>query len=112
MVYNDCKKLNKKRTCFEQFALAVFLGVLLSSCATTAPTPEKFYEGRSGFALLPEGAALYITADVKSSRPILDALVMGGFSGTDIKDFLDMSDAVSAAVFPSVGEWRDRKSVV
>jgi len=76
---------------------------LLFSCAST-PTTEKFYKGRSGFGLMAEGASLYITADVQSVRPIVDALVLGGLSGSEIKQFLDMTDILTAAIFNSPGE--------
>ena len=79
---------------------------LLFSCASSpsVPKPEAFYKGRSGFSLMEEGAALYLTADVQSVRPILDALVLGGMTGSEIKNFLDMSDVLIAAVFMVPGK--------
>jgi len=76
---------------------------LLASCAS-APKPEAFYKGRSGFDLMPEGAPFYLMAEVQPVRPILDSLVLGGMSGTEIKDFLDMSDELTLAVFQKPGE--------
>jgi len=96
MVSQNHKKL-KYAFCF----LTLFF--LLASCAT-APKPDSFYEGRSGFGLMPEGAVLYLSAEVQSVRPILDSLVLGGMSGAEIKDFLDMSDALTAAIFQNPGE--------
>jgi len=77
--------------------------LLTASCRTSpsVPKPEDFYTGRSGFALMADGAELYITADVQSARPILDNIVLGGLSGAEIKRFLDMSDILTAAVFHS-----------
>ena len=79
---------------------------LLFSCASSpsVPKPEAFYEGRSGFSLVAEGAAIYLTAEVKSARPILDSLVLGGMTGAEIKKFLDMSEVITAAVFHIPGE--------
>jgi hypothetical protein len=82
---------------------------LLGSCKTkpetekqpAVPKPETFYRGRSDFSLMAEGADLYINAQVQSVRPILAALKLGGMTGTEIKDFLDMSDVLTAAVFSS-----------
>jgi hypothetical protein len=53
-----------------------------------------------------EGAGLYITAEVQSVRPILDSLVIGGMSGAELKQFLDMSDVLTAAIFQAPGERR------
>ena len=85
------------------YILFLVLFPLLVSCGSSpsAPKPENFYTGRSGFALMAEGAELYITADVNSSRTILDNLVLGGLKGAEIKRFLDMSDVLTAAVFYS-----------
>ena len=91
----------------KKFSIAGWLLVfLLFSCASSpsVPKPEAFYEGRSGFSLVAEGAAIYLTAEVKSSRPILDSLELGGMTGAEIKKFLDMSDVITAAVFHIPGE--------
>ena len=76
---------------------------LLFSCAS-APKPDTFYKGRSGFGLMPEGASFYLMAEVQSVRPILDSLVFGGMSGAEIKDFLDMSDELTLAAFQNPGD--------
>ena len=76
---------------------------LVFSCKTT-PTGGTFYEGRSGFALMPPGAPLYLMAEVQEVRPILDSLVLGGMSGGELKSFLDKSDRLVLAVFNNPGE--------
>ena len=81
--------------------LAVFL--LTASCASV-PKAETFYRDRSGFSLMPEGAPLYLMAEVQEVRPILDELVLGGLSGAEIKKFLDMSNHVTLAVYQNPGE--------
>jgi len=83
----------------------LFTVFLLFACASV-PRPENFYQGRSGFALMAEGAELYITARVQSARPILDSLALGGMNGGELKDFLDMSDILTAAFFPPADVWR------
>ena len=96
MVGKNCKELGIVFCCLSLF-------FLLASCAT-APKTDSFYKGRSGFGLMPEGAELYLTAEVQSVRPILDSLVLGGMSGAEIKDFLDMSDELTMAAFQNPGE--------
>lgn len=100
MVYQNSKKL-----------IVIFLAALLSACATkpqavkpAVPKPETFYEGRSEFALMAEGASVYIHAQVQQVRPILDSLKLGGMTGAEIKEFLDMSDVLTAAVFSPLEE--------
>jgi len=103
MVYQNSKRLNGTFVCRLFLAAAVF--PLLASCVSKPPVlkPETFYQGRSGFALMAEGADLYISAEVQSVRPILDSLALGGMTGAELKDFLDMSKVLTAAVFPSAG---------
>ena len=105
MVYQNYQSLicGPRRKPLRFAGYGLFLA-LLFSCASTPSAPETFYAGRSGFALMAEGADLYITADVQSSRPILDSLVLGGLKGSEIKSFLDMSDTLTAAIFPFPGE--------
>jgi hypothetical protein len=45
------------------------------------------------------GADLYITADVPSTRPILEGLMLVGLTGAEIKDFLDISDTLTVSIF-------------
>ena len=94
-----CK--NRKELKFALYLLTLFF--LLASCAST-PKPETFYQGRSGFGLMPEGAPLNLTAEVKSVRPILDSLNLGGMTGAEIKDFLDRSDTLTIAVYEIPGQ--------
>jgi len=105
MVHQNRKKLIPKIVFPVIFSL--FFIMVLASCRSSpsVPTPEQYYRGRSGFELIPEGGELYITARVQSARPILDSLTLGGLSGADLKSFLDMSDTLTAVVFPSEEEW-------
>jgi hypothetical protein len=79
------------------FPLSSFLFVL--ACAST-PGPEDYYAGRrDGFARLAPGADLYIKANVKESRTILEKISFGTMTGAEFSDFLDMSDSLTAAVY-------------
>ncbi|GHV85295.1 hypothetical protein AGMMS50230_09030 [Spirochaetia bacterium] len=76
------------------------LFVFLAACSSSpSAMAEVFYADRSGFALMGEGADLYVTARVQQVRPILDSLSLGGMTGAELKDFLDMSDTLTAAVY-------------
>jgi hypothetical protein len=99
MVHQNREKLMGKK--FYPLCLFFPLVAVLScaSSAATVPGPESFYAGRSDFSLMAPGADLYINADVQSVRPILEVLALGGMTGAEIKDFLDMSDTLTAAVF-------------
>jgi hypothetical protein len=56
--------------------------------------------GEAGeFAFLPPGAAAYLWADVKESRPLLDALSFEGFNAKDAAQILDRTDTAAAAFF-------------
>ena len=106
MVYQNYEKLKKIRNARPvQLLVYSFFLVLPLSCKSTGsvPSPEKFYAGRSGFALMAEGAGFYITAEVQSVRPILDSLKIGGMTGAELKQFLDMSNVLTAAVFEAAG---------
>ena len=96
MVYQNRQKLNEKKPNGSPGWFAL-MAALFVSCAT--PKPADFYAGRAGFALMAEGADLYISAEVQAVRPILDNLLLGGMTGAELKDFLDMTSTLTAAVF-------------
>ncbi|MDR2663367.1 MAG: hypothetical protein LBC31_10275 [Treponema sp.] len=74
-----------------------------AGCASLAG-PEKYYAGRGDvFSLMAPGAELYVTAEVQAVRPILEGLLLGGMTGAELRDFLDMSDTLTAAVFEGTG---------
>jgi hypothetical protein len=78
--------------------------VFLFSCATSPKPPETFAQleqmGEAGeFAFLPPGAAVYLWANVKQSRSLLDALSFGGFNAKDAVQILDRTDTAAAAFF-------------
>jgi hypothetical protein len=77
-----------------------------AGCASV-PKPEDYYAGRRDvFSLMAPGAELYVNAEVQSVRPILEGLLLGGMTGAELKDFLDMSDTLTAAVFEGTGSER------
>lgn len=75
------------------------LGIMfLVSCATnpkTMPVNE-----RGDFAALAPGALAYFFIDVPRSRPLLEFISLGGFSGKDAAEFLDKTDSAVAAAYP------------
>ncbi|MDR2313828.1 MAG: hypothetical protein LBE02_04775 [Spirochaetaceae bacterium] len=74
------------------------------ACASSSAGPRAFYSGRRDFSLMGPGADLYIKAEVQSVRPILEGLILGGLTGAEIKEFLDMCETLTAAVY--MGEER------
>ena len=77
---------------------------LIFSCATSPTQPQSFASmeqtgGAGVFAFLPPGAAAYLWADVKESRPLLDALSFAGFNAKDAAQVLDRTDTAAAAFF-------------
>ncbi|MDR3159979.1 MAG: hypothetical protein LBU28_00010 [Spirochaetaceae bacterium] len=92
-------------------ASASLVVALLASCATgprtsppqgaSNPAGDVNPQGAAGeFAALAPGALAYIAVDVRRSRPILDRLSLGGFSGRQAADLLDKTDSAAAAVYP------------
>jgi len=77
--------------------ILVFL--LFASCATSPrPGPEQA-DGSPDFSLLPPDAAVYLWADVKQARPILNVISLNGLSGRDAGRVMDLSDTAMAAVY-------------
>jgi hypothetical protein len=79
-------------------AAGLLAAFLFFSCATSPKQPVSFEE-MGEFAFLPPGAAAYLWADVKESRPLLEALSFAGFSVKDAAQVLDRTDTLAAALF-------------
>ncbi|MFP3088809.1 hypothetical protein LQZ21_00600 [Treponema sp. TIM-1] len=77
----------------------LILGVIFFvSCATnpkTTPANES-----EDFAALAPGAVAYFAIDVPRSRPLLEFISLGGFSGKDAAEFLDKTDSAVVAAYP------------
>jgi hypothetical protein len=80
------------------FLLFLFGLLVLAACATSPKAPES--TGDVGeFALLPAGGRVYLWADVRGGRSLLEALSVGGFRAKDAGQVLDRTDTAAAAFF-------------
>jgi hypothetical protein len=78
---------------------ALILGAMfLASCATNPKTPPVNEGG--DFAALAPGGMAYFFIDVPRSRPLLEFISLGGFSGKDADEFLDKTDSAVVAAYP------------
>jgi hypothetical protein len=84
---------------FSGFALLLVL--VFVSCATSPKaSSSQGVDGSPDFGLLPLGAQVYLWADVKQGRPLLDALSFQGMDGRDARDVLDRTETAVAAFYP------------
>jgi hypothetical protein len=75
--------------------------LVLASCASSPGASS--YPGDDGspdFSLLPPEAQVYLWADVKQGRPLLDALSFQGLDGSNARDVLDRTGYAAAAFYP------------
>jgi hypothetical protein len=79
-------------------ALSIFL---LASCASTPKTLTEAEAAGGGFAFLDPGGLVYLAVDVPRSRPVLDLVSLGGVSGKEAAQILDLTDTAVAAVYPA-----------
>ncbi|MDR2630560.1 MAG: hypothetical protein LBC60_06535 [Spirochaetaceae bacterium] len=92
-------KIKQSDTLTVQVMGTLFFGVMfLVSCATNPKTTPIDESG--DFAALAPGAAAYFSIDVSRSRPLLELISLGGFSGKDVTEFLDKTDSAVAAAYP------------
>jgi hypothetical protein len=70
------------------------------SCATAPKTPDPLPGSGEAYFPLPPGALVYVYADVKSSRPILDNMPIAGVDKKQSVRIFDMTRSVAAAVYP------------
>ena len=100
---HQVQKIHKCNRLLGRLLLPAFLVLLLGSCATApriADAPLGGFPGGADFSVLPPGARVYLWADVKEARPLLEALSMGGISGRDAADILEKTDTAAAAFYP------------
>jgi len=69
------------------------------SCRTTQHFPEAFKDDAT-HAPLETGAVVYIFADVKKARPIIELLPIEELNDKYTKQMLDKTDYIAAALFP------------
>ena len=84
------------------FLIKLFVNLLLIflflSCQTTPPSPEAYLE--QGILPLEKGASIYLVADVKEARPILNRLPIREINDTNVRQMIDRSNFAMAAIFP------------
>jgi hypothetical protein len=82
-----------------RFPVTAFLALFFVSCAT-APRVAEVLPGSADFSVLPGGASVYLWADVKETRPLLEALSIGGLDGSGAAEILERTDSAAAAFYP------------
>ena len=83
-----------------KFPASFLILVLFISCATSpgaGPAPE---DGAPDFSVFPQGADLYLWADVERAKDLLEALAFEGTSGRDASQILERTDTALAAFYP------------
>jgi len=76
-----------------------FFLFLFFSCQTTPKTADSFLQDTNVFPL-DHGASLYIFADAKEARPIIDLLPLEELNDSQTKQMLDRTNFFAAALFP------------
>jgi len=79
--------------------LSLVIILLTLSCQSTPKTADSFLEDTNSFPLA-HGASLYIFADAKEARPIIDLLPIVELNDPQTKQMLDRTDFFAAALFP------------
>jgi len=72
--------------------------ILFLSCKSTPKTADDFLQDISVFPLI-NGASLYIFADAKEARPIINLLPLEELNDPQTKQMLDRTDFFAAALF-------------
>jgi hypothetical protein len=78
----------------------LFLALAFASCASSPKAANPNEDGSPDYSFLPLGAQVYLWADVKQGRPLLDKLSFQGMDGRDARDVLDRTGATVAAFYP------------
>jgi len=77
----------------------LILLLLILSCQSAPKTVDTFFEDANSLPL-EAGALLYIFADVKDARPIIDMLPIKELEDRQTRQMLDRTDSFAAAIFP------------
>ena len=72
---------------------------LFLSCKTIPTLPDPLRE-ETGYIPLEPGALVYLLADVKAARPILDLVPIREISSKESKQILDRTQSAAAALYP------------
>jgi hypothetical protein len=77
----------------------LWLFFFVLSCRTAPKISDPFMGGGNSIRL-EDGAIVYIFADAKAARPILELFPLQGMDEKQIKQILDRTNSVSAALYP------------
>ncbi|MCL2208907.1 MAG: hypothetical protein FWB89_01965 [Treponema sp.] len=81
------------------FCIIIFL-VFLVSCQSTSKVLDSSLRQGTQFLSLDSGAVIYVVADTKKARQIIDLLPVKELEDKQIKQMIDKTDYFIAAVFP------------
>jgi len=73
--------------------------ILFVSCATSPKAGPQPADKAPDFSILPDGADLYLWADIAKAKPLLEALSFEGLSGKDASQILERTDTAMAAIY-------------
>jgi hypothetical protein len=73
--------------------------VIFLSCKSTPTIPDIAFDEKAGFPL-DRGAFVYVFADAKKARPIIDLIPLEELKDRQAKQMLDKTDFFAAAFFP------------
>jgi hypothetical protein len=93
------------RRVFWKIVYALPLLVIFISCASVPVVPNPVLE-ESHLVPLESGASVYIFADVKESRPILNVLNIPELNNRQARQIMDRSNSAVIAFYPETGERR------
>jgi len=79
------------------FFLSIIL--LFLSCKSAPAVYDALFDEKAGFPL-DSGASVYIFADVKKARPIIDLMPLEELKDSQTSQMLDRTDFLAAAFFP------------
>jgi len=85
---------------FKSLKYLLLIFVILTSCQSAPRVPDVFTES-ANHAPLNTGASVYIFADVKKARPIIDMLPINELQDKQTAQMLDRTDFFTAALFPA-----------
>jgi hypothetical protein len=93
------KKENKIISCFPLF----FFLFSFSSCQTAPETTDFVFE-ETQFIPLDSGASVYVLADMRDARPVIDLLPVRELKDKQVRQMIDKTNYITAALFPPKDE--------
>ncbi|MCL2721919.1 MAG: hypothetical protein FWD47_11355 [Treponema sp.] len=93
------RRKGRFRIIFSWFSCGSWLIIFLISCQSLPKVPDAFLENAK-YVPLNSGASVYIFADVKRARPILDIMPLEELNDDMARQVLNRTDYLVAALFP------------